>query len=78
MLYYGRDIVWLRIYATNWCNPLGYLLQQIDTIYTTYEDREEEAGFKRSARALREATKIMRKRKGMTLERWVNFVHIGA
>ncbi|KAF9072173.1 CHAT domain-containing protein [Rhodocollybia butyracea] len=30
------------------------------------------------ARALAEATKKMRGRKGVTLERWVNFVHIGA
>ncbi|KAI0291353.1 CHAT domain-containing protein [Multifurca ochricompacta] len=29
----------------------------------------------RSARALRDATRKMRRKKGMTLERWVNFVH---
>ncbi|KAI0297324.1 CHAT domain-containing protein [Multifurca ochricompacta] len=32
----------------------------------------------RSARALRDATRKMRRKKGMTLERWVNFVHYGA
>ncbi|KAI0292221.1 CHAT domain-containing protein [Multifurca ochricompacta] len=31
----------------------------------------------RSARALRDATRKMRRKKGMTLERWVNFVHYG-
>ncbi|KAI0298367.1 CHAT domain-containing protein [Multifurca ochricompacta] len=32
----------------------------------------------RSAKALRDATQKMRRKKGMTLERWVNFVHYGA
>ncbi|KAI0291359.1 CHAT domain-containing protein [Multifurca ochricompacta] len=32
----------------------------------------------RSARALRDTTRKMRRKKGMTLERWVNFVHYGA
>ncbi|KAI0296945.1 CHAT domain-containing protein [Multifurca ochricompacta] len=32
----------------------------------------------RSARALRDATQKMGRKKGMTLERWVNFVHYGA
>ncbi|KAI0293141.1 CHAT domain-containing protein [Multifurca ochricompacta] len=32
----------------------------------------------RSAKALRDATRKMRRKKGMTLERWVNFVHYGA
>jgi CHAT domain-containing protein len=41
-------------------------------------DREQEVGFRKSGRALSEATKKMRKVKGMNLERWVNFVHIGA
>jgi CHAT domain len=41
-------------------------------------DREQEVGFRKSGRALYEATKKMRKEKGITLERWVNFVHIGA
>ncbi|KAI0298380.1 hypothetical protein B0F90DRAFT_1926586 [Multifurca ochricompacta] len=31
----------------------------------------------RSAKALRDATRKMRRKKGMTLERWVNFVHYG-
>ncbi|KAH9057174.1 CHAT domain-containing protein [Lactarius vividus] len=32
----------------------------------------------RSARALRDAVQVMRRKKGMTLERWVNWVHYGA
>ncbi|KAI9462886.1 CHAT domain-containing protein [Lactarius psammicola] len=32
----------------------------------------------RSARALRDATRKLRRKKGVTLERWVNFVHYGA
>ena len=32
----------------------------------------------RSARALRDAVQKLRKKKGVTLERWVNFVHYGA
>ncbi|EKM60625.1 uncharacterized protein PHACADRAFT_189751 [Phanerochaete carnosa HHB-10118-sp] len=36
-----------------------------------------EVGFKKAARALCSATKEMRRRK-VSLERWVNFVHIGA
>ncbi|EKM48627.1 uncharacterized protein PHACADRAFT_266244 [Phanerochaete carnosa HHB-10118-sp] len=36
-----------------------------------------EIGFKRAARALCFATKELRRKK-VSLERWVNFVHIGA
>jgi CHAT domain-containing protein len=32
----------------------------------------------RSARALRDATQKLRRKRGITLERWVNFVHYGA
>ncbi|KAI0303276.1 hypothetical protein B0F90DRAFT_1626675, partial [Multifurca ochricompacta] len=32
----------------------------------------------RSARALRDAVRSLRGKRGMTLERWVNFVHYGA
>jgi CHAT domain-containing protein len=42
------------------------------------EDEGREVGFRKSARALHDATRNMRRQKGMTLERWVNFVHIGA
>ncbi|KAI5117380.1 hypothetical protein M0805_001923 [Coniferiporia weirii] len=42
------------------------------------EKETRETGFRRSARALCEVTKKMRGEKGMTIERWVNFVHIGA
>ncbi len=41
----------------------------------------EEAGvpyYERSARALRDATRKLRKKRGISLERWVNFVHYGA
>ncbi|KAH8991562.1 CHAT domain-containing protein [Lactarius akahatsu] len=34
--------------------------------------------YKRSAVALRDAVKKLRKKRGVTLERWVNFVHYGA
>jgi hypothetical protein len=34
--------------------------------------------YKRSAEALRDAVKKLRKMRGVTLERWVNFVHYGA
>ena len=41
----------------------------------------QEAGvpyYERSARALREATRKLRRKRGINLERWVNFVHYGA
>jgi CHAT domain-containing protein len=34
--------------------------------------------YERSARALRDATQRLREKRGITLERWVNFVHYGA
>jgi CHAT domain-containing protein/tetratricopeptide (TPR) repeat protein len=34
--------------------------------------------YKRSAHALRDATRKLRRKRGITLERWVNFVHYGA
>ena len=34
--------------------------------------------FERSAGALRDATQRLRHKRGITLERWVNFVHYGA
>ncbi|KAI0298175.1 CHAT domain-containing protein [Multifurca ochricompacta] len=34
--------------------------------------------YERSAKALRDAVKKLRRKRGMTLERWVNFVHYGA
>ena len=34
--------------------------------------------YERSARALRDATQKLRRKRGMKLERWVNFVHYGA
>ncbi|KAH8115661.1 CHAT domain-containing protein [Phellopilus nigrolimitatus] len=37
-----------------------------------------EVAFKRSAKALHETIQRLRRRRGMTVERWVNFIHIGA
>jgi hypothetical protein len=34
--------------------------------------------YKRTAEALRDAVKQLRRKGGMTLERWANFVHYGA
>ena len=34
--------------------------------------------YERSARALRDATRKLRRKRGISLERWVNFVHYGA
>jgi CHAT domain-containing protein len=34
--------------------------------------------YERSAHALRDATQKLRRKRGITLERWVNFVHYGA
>ena len=42
---------------------------------------EQDAGvphYERSAHALRDATQKLRRKRGITLERWVNFVHYGA
>ncbi|KAI9441135.1 CHAT domain-containing protein, partial [Lactarius psammicola] len=50
--------------------------------YKSMFPRGEQGGpvpyYKRSARALRDAMKKLRKKRHMTLERWVNFVHYGA
>ena len=46
-----------------------------------FADRDDQNGVpyhERSARALQIAVKKLRKKRGMTLERWVNFVHYGA
>ena len=40
--------------------------------------RQELRYYERTAEALRGAVKNLRRRRGMTLERWVNFVHYGA
>jgi CHAT domain-containing protein len=34
--------------------------------------------YERTAEALRDAVKVLRRKRGMALERWVNFVHYGA
>jgi hypothetical protein len=36
------------------------------------------AYYERTAKALRDAAKQLRRKSGITLERWVNFVHYGA
>ena len=46
-----------------------------------FGDKAEQSGVRyheRSARAIQLAVKKLRKKRGMTLERWVNFVHYGA
>ena len=46
-----------------------------------FADKADQNGVRyhqRSARALQVAVKKLRKKRGMTLERWVNFVHYGA
>jgi hypothetical protein len=42
------------------------------------ESRGDQPYHERSAKALRFAVKKLRKKRGITLERWVNFVHYGA
>ncbi|KAH9952653.1 CHAT domain-containing protein [Russula dissimulans] len=45
-----------------------------------FGEEAEERGMgigERSARALREAVQMLRRKRGITLERWVNFVHYG-
>jgi CHAT domain-containing protein len=50
------------------------------SVFARKERGEAEAGcyYRRSAGALREAVRKLRKKRGITLERWVNFVHYGA
>ncbi|KAH8105734.1 TPR-like protein [Phellopilus nigrolimitatus] len=43
-----------------------------------FAEDSPELGFKRSARALRKTIQRLRKRPGITVERWVNLIHIGA
>ena len=46
-----------------------------------FADKADQIGvpyYERSARALQITVKKLRKKRGMTLERWVNFVHYGA
>jgi hypothetical protein len=45
------------------------------------KDKADQNGvpyYERSAQALQIAVQKLRKKRGMTLERWVNFVHYGA
>jgi len=44
----------------------------------SYDGRQRTRYHERTAEALRDAVKNLRKKGGMTLERWVNFVHYGA
>jgi CHAT domain-containing protein len=43
-----------------------------------FESRSRSTYCERTAEALRDAVKQLRKKTGITLERWVNFVHYGA
>ena len=46
---------------------------------SVFSDRMQGAHhYERTAEALRDAVKNLRRKRGMTLERWVNFVHYGA
>ena len=47
------------------------------SIFSESKGREGKPYYERSAKALQAAEKLRRKR-GITLERWVNFVHYGA
>ncbi|KAH8978015.1 CHAT domain-containing protein, partial [Lactarius akahatsu] len=46
------------------------------SLFSSQETREPY--YERSAGALRDATQRLRRKRGITLERWVNFVHYGA
>ncbi|KAI9441132.1 CHAT domain-containing protein [Lactarius psammicola] len=48
------------------------------SMFPRREQGESVPYYKRSAGALRDAVKKLRKRRGITLERWANFVHYGA
>ena len=50
------------------------------TFYKTlFSDKDTDAAYyERSAEALRDGTQKLREKRGITLERWVNFVHYGA
>ncbi|KAH9057013.1 CHAT domain-containing protein [Lactarius deliciosus] len=48
------------------------------SMFPRREQGEPVPYYKRSAGALRDAVKKLRKKRGVTLERWVNFVHYGA
>jgi len=48
------------------------------SMFPRREQGEPVPYYKRSAGALRDAVKQLRKKRGITLERWVNFVHYGA
>ncbi len=48
------------------------------SMFPRREQGEPVPYYKRSAGALRDAVKKLRKKRGITLERWVNFVHYGA
>jgi CHAT domain-containing protein/tetratricopeptide (TPR) repeat protein len=47
-------------------------------IFSESTGRRRVPYYERSARALQSAVKKLRKKRGVTLERWVNFVHYGA
>jgi CHAT domain-containing protein len=48
------------------------------SMFPKRDQGDPEPYYKRSAGALRDAVKKLRKKRGVTLERWVNFVHYGA
>ena len=46
--------------------------------FSTAESRASVLYYERTAKALRDAVKELRRKRGVPLERWVNFVHYGA
>jgi hypothetical protein len=65
----GLPLIPLQYYVS------GYFYQ---SMFPKKEKGEPEPYYKRSAGALRDAVKKLRKKRWITLERWVNFVHYGA
>ncbi|KAI0306164.1 CHAT domain-containing protein [Multifurca ochricompacta] len=47
-------------------------------LFSSSGEDNDKSLFEKSARALRDAIQELRKKQGITLERWVNFVHYGA
>ena len=48
------------------------------SIFSKSKGQKGEPYCERSAKALQAAVKKLRRKRGITLERWVNFVHYGA
>ncbi|KAH9041757.1 hypothetical protein EDB85DRAFT_1920282 [Lactarius pseudohatsudake] len=67
--------------ATQFCgfrSAIGTMWAMADTDGADFTGRRGVPYYERSARALQFAVKKLRKKRGITLERWANFVHYGA